>query len=141
MSDMNREERMELILDHYENPRNYGALNDATVVKEWGNPGCGDIITIYLKVDDAGRITNAAFLGEGCTVSQSATSMITEIVMGKTLDEVEEMGPDIILDIIGQEFGMARPKCTTLGLTTAKLAVKEWRRQRMLAAIEKDEKT
>jgi nitrogen fixation protein NifU and related proteins len=137
--EMNREERMELILDHYENPRNYGALNDATVVKEWGNPGCGDIITIYLKVDDEGRIKNATFLGEGCTVSQAATSMVTEIVLGKTLDEVEVMGPDVILDILGQELGMARPKCTTLGLTTTKLAVKELRRQKMLADIAKED--
>jgi nitrogen fixation protein NifU and related proteins len=137
--EMNREERMELILDHYENPRNYGALDDARVVKEWGNPGCGDIITIYLNVDDEGRITNASFVGEGCTVSQAATSMITEIVIGKTLDEVEAMGPDVILDILGQELGMARPKCTTLGLTTVKLAVKELRRQKMLADIEKED--
>ena len=136
--DMNREERMELILDHYENPRNYGALNDAQVVKEWGNPGCGDIITIYLNVDDEGRIKDVTFLGEGCTVSQAATSIITEIVMGKTLDEVEAMGPDVILNILGQELGMARPKCTTLGLTTTKLAVKEWRRQKTLADIEKE---
>jgi nitrogen fixation protein NifU and related proteins len=137
--DTDREERMELILDHYENPRNYGALSDAQVVKEWGNPGCGDIVTIYLNVDDEGRIKDITFLGEGCTVSQAATSMITEIVMGKALDEVEAMGPDVILNILGQELGMARPKCTTLGLTTTKLAVKEWRRQKMLADIEKED--
>ncbi|MGE5443199.1 MAG: iron-sulfur cluster assembly scaffold protein [Ignavibacteriales bacterium] len=137
--EMNREERMELILDHYENPRNYGTLDNAQVVKEWGNPGCGDIVTIYLNVDDEGHIKNATFLGEGCTVSQAAASMITEIITGKTLDEVEAMGPDVILDILGQELGMARPKCTTLGLTTAKLAVKELRRQKMLADIEKEE--
>lgn len=137
--EMNREERMGLILDHFQNPRNYGALDDAQVVKEWGNPGCGDIVTIYLNVDCKGRIKNATFLGEGCTVSQAAASMITEIVIGKTLDEVETMSPDVILDILGQELGMARPKCATLGLTTAKLAVKELRRQKMLADIEKED--
>ncbi len=135
---MNSEERMAFILDHYENPRNYGARDDAQVTQKWGNPGCGDIVTIYLNVDDEERIKNVTFEGEGCTLSQAATSIITEMVIGKTLDEVEAMSPDVISDIVGLELAMNRPRCVTLGLTTVKVAVKEWRRKKMIDGIEQE---
>lgn len=135
---MDREELMTFILDHYENPRNYGARDDAQVVQKGGNPGCGDIITIYLKIDDEGLIKEASFEGEGCIVSQAATSMITEIVLGKTVDEVEGMTSDVITDIIGRDLAMTRPRCTTLGLSTVKTAIKEWHRKNMLDEIERE---
>jgi len=135
---MDREEQMTFILDHYENPRNYGAREDANVVQKGGNPGCGDIITIYLKVDDEGLIKDISFEGEGCIVSQAATSMITEIVVDKTVREVEAMSPEVITDIIGRDLAMTRPRCTMLGLSTVKMAVKEWQRMRMLDSIEKE---
>jgi nitrogen fixation NifU-like protein len=129
---MNREELMTFILDHYESPRNYGTLPDADVVQKGGNPGCGDIVTIYLNVDDEERIKKVSFEGQGCIVSQATTSMITELVMGKTADEVEEMSPDAVSDLIGRELAMTRPRCATLGISTVKIAVKEWRRKKML---------
>ena len=135
---MNSEERLAFILDHYENPRNHGARDDADVVQKWGNPGCGDIVTIYLNFDDKGYITNVTFEGEGCTLSQAATSIITEMVIGKTLEEVESMSPNVISDIVGLEIAMNRPKCATLGLTSVKMAISEWRRKRMLNEIEEE---
>jgi len=135
---MNSEERMTFILDHYENPRNHGARDDADVVQKWGNPGCGDIVTIYLNFDDKGYITNVTFEGEGCTLSQAATSIITEMVIGKTLEEVESMSPNAISDIVGLEIAMNRPKCATLGLTSVKMAISEWRRKKMLNEIEEE---
>ncbi len=131
------QERMALILDHYENPRNYGARSDANVVQKWGNPGCGDIVTIYLNVDDNGVISNITFEGEGCTLSQAATSIITEIIIGKSIEEVENMSPNVITDIIGMEIAMNRPKCTTLGLTSVKMAINELERKKKLDIIEK----
>ncbi len=135
---MNSEERMAFILDHYENPRNHGARDDADVVQKWGNPGCGDIVTIYLNFDDKGHITNVTFEGEGCTLSQAATSIITEMVIGKTLEEVESMSPNVISDIVGLEIAMSRPKCATLGLTSVKMAISGWRRKKMLDEIEEE---
>ena len=133
---IDREELMTFILDHYENPRNYGAIGDAQVVQEGGNPGCGDIIKIYLKVDDTGVIRDIGFEGEGCILSQAATSMITEIVAGKTVNEVEAMNSDVITDIIGRDLAMTRPRCTTLGITTVKMALKEWQRIKMINEIQ-----
>ena len=136
--EMDREELMQFILDHYENPRNYGHSEDAHVVQKGGNPGCGDIITMYLKFDDRGNITDILFEGEGCIISQAATSMITEIVEGKSVEEVEKMSPDVIIELIGKELAMTRPRCTTLGLTTVKLALNERRRKETLSQIEKE---
>jgi nitrogen fixation NifU-like protein len=133
---MDREELMAFILDHYESPRNYGSIEGAHVVQKGGNPGCGDIVTVYLKVGEQGKIEDISFEGEGCIVSQAATSIVTDIVKDKTVEEVESMSPDVISDVIGKELAMARPSCATLGLTTVKLAIKDWRRKRMLSEIE-----
>ncbi|MGQ0793514.1 MAG: iron-sulfur cluster assembly scaffold protein [Deltaproteobacteria bacterium] len=129
---MDREELMTIIMDHYESPRNYGALEDADVAQKGGNPGCGDIITIYLRVDSEGKITAANFDGQGCIVSQAATSMITELITGKTIAEVEEMTPDVITELLGKELPLSRPRCASLGLGTAKLAARELRRKQMI---------
>jgi len=135
---MDREELMQFILDHYENPRNYGPRLDADIVQKGGNPGCGDIVTLYLKFDINGIINDISFEGEGCILSQAATSMITEIVEGKSVEDVEKMSPDVITDIIGKELAMTRPRCTTLGLTTVKLALNERHKQETISQIEKE---
>ena len=90
---MDRQAQIDFILDHYENPRHYGPLADATVVQKGGNPGCGDIVTFYLKVDGDDRIEAISFEGEGCTISQAASSIVTEMFTGKTLAEVETTRP------------------------------------------------
>ncbi len=136
--EMDREELMQFMLDHYENPRNYGSLDEADVVQKGGNPGCGDIITLYLKLDDDKRIKDILFEGEGCILSQAATSIITELVRDKTIEEVENMTSDLITDIIGKDLAMTRPRCTTLGITTVKSAIKEWRRKKLIDEIEQD---
>jgi nitrogen fixation protein NifU and related proteins len=119
-----RQAQIDLILEHYENPHHYGALPDATIAQKGGNPGCGDIITLYLKVDDDERISGISFEGEGCTISQAATSMITEMFEGKTLADVEKTSANAIIDMLGRELASTRPKCATLGLDTAKAAVR-----------------
>ena len=130
MDEADRQSRIDFILGHYENPYRYGALPDATVTQKGGNPGCGDIITVYLKVDDQERITSISFEGEGCTISQAGASMMTEMFEGKTLDEVERTPPDAILDLLGRELASTRLKCATLGLNTTKAAVRAARRKR-----------
>jgi nitrogen fixation NifU-like protein len=136
--EMDREELMQVMLDHYENPRHYGPREDADVVQKGGNPGCGDIITIYLKLDGDGRIRDVSFDGEGCILSQATTSMITDIVLGKTAEEVDNMNPEVITDLIGKDLALTRPRCATLGITTIKQAVQEWRKQKTIAEIEKE---
>jgi nitrogen fixation NifU-like protein len=124
---MDRQFYIENLLDHYENPRNRYKMEDATVSIMGGNPGCGDIVTIYLKVDADERVTAASFEGEGCTISQAAASMLTEMLVGMTLSEVREMDIDAFIDEIGREVVISRPKCATLAINTAKAAERKYR--------------
>ena len=125
-----KQELMDFILDHYENPRNSGSLSDekethsCDILQNGGNPGCGDIVTICLKIEND-IITDFKFEGEGCIVSQAGTSIISEVVLGKSTKEIMNMGPEIITDMIGEELALSRPKCSTLGISTVKLAIKE----------------
>jgi nitrogen fixation NifU-like protein len=122
---VDRQAKIDLILEHYEHPYRYGALEDASVVQKGGNPGCGDVVTIYLKADGEGRITDISFEGEGCTISQAGASLVTEMFEGKTLEEVDQTPPDAILDVLGREIASTRLKCATLGLYTTKAAVRK----------------
>ena len=126
---MDRQEQIDFIIEHYEHPFRHGAIADATIVQKGGNPGCGDVLIMYLKVGEGNRIQDLSFEGEGCTISQAAASMVTEMFQGKSLADLENTPADQILDLIGRNIASARLKCATLGLNTAKAAVQEWRRR------------
>lgn len=123
---MDRQAQIDFILEHYENPRHYGALADADATARGVNPGCGDVVTFYLRVAD-GRIADLAFEGEGCTISQAGASIAAEMFAGKTFDEVASTPVDTILELMGREIAGTRLKCAALGLNTAKEAVKRLR--------------
>ncbi len=125
---MDRQAQIDFILDHYENPRHYGPLAQPAVVQKGGNPGCGDVVTFYLQVDGDERIRAISFEGEGCTISQAASSIVTEMFTGKTLADVEATSSDAILDLLGREIAGTRLKCATLGLNATKDAVRQLRR-------------
>ena len=76
----------QLILEHYRTPRNKGELEGADVVVHMRNPTCGDEIRLQLKVE-AGRIEAVRFTGQGCSISQAAASMMTQLMTGKSLEE------------------------------------------------------
>ena len=131
---MDRQAKIDFILDHYEDPRGHGVTKPADIVMQGGNPGCGDIVTIYLQTDGAQQVTGLSFEGEGCTISQAATSMVMEMFQGRTLEDIENTESSAIIDLIGREIASTRLRCATLGLTTAQNAVRELRRQRLAAA-------
>lgn len=133
---MNQEKIMELVLDHYENPRNYGTKEDADVVYEGGNPGCGDIIRVYLSVDSEGVVNDIGFSGEGCMLSQAGASIVLEKMKGRTIDELEVIPVDIVRETLGKKLVATRPNCARLGFNTMKNAVKKWRKLEMLSSIE-----
>ncbi len=122
-----RQEFVDYILDHYQNPRHHGALAEADVIMKGGNPGCGDVVTMYVKVDADTRITEVAFEGEGCTISQAAASILTEKVLGKTLAEITEMSAEVLIEDMGREVVASRLRCATLALNTLKAAEKKYR--------------
>jgi nitrogen fixation NifU-like protein len=78
----------EVILDHYKNPRNKREMPEAERSCSKNNPLCGDEITVYVHEDD-GKVLDVSFVGQGCSISQSSASMMTESVAGKSRDEVE----------------------------------------------------
>jgi nitrogen fixation NifU-like protein len=80
----------EVILDHYKSPRNKGPLPEATVSARKDNPLCGDEITLHARMED-GKVTEVAFEGQGCSISQASVSMLTEATRGKTIEEAGEL--------------------------------------------------
>ena len=77
----------EVILEHYKRPRNRGELQNASVREEGLNPSCGDALELFLVVEH-GTVTDVKFTGEGCAISQSSASLMTEAIKGKALEEV-----------------------------------------------------
>ena len=126
---MDRSEALETILDHYQNPRNYGEMPEADISLQGGNPGCGDIVTLYLKFD-GDTLEKISYTGEGCTISQAATSMLTEIAPGYTIEQIDALDYTMIEDLLSAELVKTRPKCSTLALDTLKIATKRYRQER-----------
>jgi nitrogen fixation protein NifU and related proteins len=114
----------EVILDHYKNPRGHGLLDDPDAQAEGQNPLCGDEVSIYVAFDpDGDTIDEVKFSGRGCAISQAATSMLTEMVKGRSAREVAALPRDELLDEIGIPLTPVRLKCALLGLSTLKLAL------------------
>jgi nitrogen fixation NifU-like protein len=122
-----RQEFIDFILDHYENPRHHGALENPDVVIKGGNPGCGDIVTMYLRLDPDERVTDISFEGVGCTISQAAASIVTGEVVGKTLAEIAHLSHAVVVEAMGREVVANRLRCATLALNTVKAAEKKFR--------------
>jgi nitrogen fixation NifU-like protein len=129
MSLEDRDTQIEYLVEAYQHPHNYGEMAGAAVARKGGQPGCGDIVTIFLKMD-GDRIADISYTGQGCTISQAATSILTDEVKGKTIAEVERMDYHDISDWVGEEVVQTRPRCATLGLDTLKAALEEYRKGR-----------
>ena len=127
---MDRQAYVEHILDHYQHPRHKHRLADADVQLGGGNPGCGDLITVYLKIGEGDRIEAVGFEGEGCTISQAGGSIVAELVEGMTLDEVKELGVPTMVEEMGEDVVKSRVRCATLALGTVQAAVDQYRRDR-----------
>ncbi len=91
MNDELRELYQEVILDHGKNPRNFRHPEDVTYQAQGDNPLCGDQLTVYLKVDENGIVNDAAFEGRGCAISVASASLMTELVRGKSEENVRRL--------------------------------------------------
>lgn len=109
----------EIILDHYQNPRNRGTLEPNDYTYEDDNPLCGDEVRIDVRVKD-GMINEVAFSGQGCAISQASASILMELVEGKPLDDVKQIDKDELLDELGIDLSPARIKCALLSLKVLK---------------------
>lgn len=118
----------EVILDHYQNPRNYGTLDPADISYEEDNPVCGDHIRLDLRLEN-GRVAEVRFSGHGCAISQASASMLTETIEGKTLEEIKSLSKEDIVDMLGIPLGPVRLKCALLSLKVLKAGaygIKGW---------------
>ena len=118
----------EEILEHYKYPHNHGRLENPNITFEDSNPVCGDVIRIDMKVDN-NVVTEIRFDGKGCAISLASASMLTDMVEGKTLEEVKKISKDDILHALGIELGPVRLKCALLCLKVLKAGaygLKEW---------------
>lgn len=109
----------ELILDHYQHPHNHGELPGADISYEDTNPLCGDKIRFDLKVQN-GVVTDVRFNGKGCAISQASASMLTDELIGKSLDDIKRLDKQFILDMLGIPLGPSRIKCALLPLKVVK---------------------
>jgi len=112
----------EHILDHYKNPRNHGTIEHAHAHADGMNPLCGDEISIDLAFDGE-TISDVKFSGRGCAISQAATSMLTELVIGKSAADAAALEKDDLLEEMPIPLTPVRLKCAVLGLTTLKMAL------------------
>jgi nitrogen fixation protein NifU and related proteins len=112
----------EVILDHYKNPRGHGVIDDPDVAAEGQNPLCGDEVSIAVAFE-GDTIEDVRFQGRGCAISQAATSMLMDMVRGRTAQEVAAMSRDDLLEEVGIPLTPVRLKCALLGLGVLKLAL------------------
>ncbi|HEU4449077.1 MAG TPA: SUF system NifU family Fe-S cluster assembly protein [Gaiellaceae bacterium] len=112
----------EVILDHFKNPRGHGVIADPDAQAEGQNPLCGDEVAIMVEFD-GDTISDVKFQGRGCAISQAATSMLMDMVKGRTADEVASMSRDELLDEVGIPLTPVRLKCALLGLGVLKVAL------------------
>ena len=115
----------EKVMDHFMNPRNVGEMADADGVGMEGNPTCGDAMQLFIKVEND-RIVDAKFKTFGCGAAIAVSSMITEMVKGKTLDEALSMSKEAVAAELG---GLPPQKmhCSNLGADALKKAIEDYR--------------
>lgn len=113
----------EIIIDRYKNPVYRGTLDPHDISFEDDNPLCGDHIRIDLRVGADERVTEAAFDGHGCAISQASADLLLEAIQGKTLDEIRAISKDDLLGLLGLELGPVRMKCALLSLKVLKAGV------------------
>jgi len=121
----------EIILDYYKNPRNRGTMESPDAKSRDSNPLCGDVIEMQLKFSD-GKVSDIKFNGDGCAISQASASMLTEMVMGKSIEDVRKIDKTVLLDNLGSpNLGAVRIKCALLPLKVMKSAVYEYLGEKM----------
>ena len=114
----------DLVMDHFSNPRNVGEIDDADGVGQIGNPVCGDVMRISIAVTDD-RISDIKFKTFGCGAAVATSSMVTEMVMGKTLEEAAEISNKAVAEALG---GLPPNKmhCSNLAADALHLAIQDY---------------
>lgn len=113
------------VLDRFQNPRNAGTLQGSNAVGQVGDAACGDIMKIYLKINDNGIIENAKFKTFGCCVAISATDVACDLIKGKTIDEALKVTNKEVLAKLG-EVPTHKIHCTLLAEESIRAAIEDY---------------
>ncbi len=132
---LDRQAYIENLLDYYQNPRNKGRIDDPDVTMSGGNPGCGDVVTMYMKVKN-GIAEQIRFEGQGCTISQAGASMVSEKYEGQPLEAIREADADDMIDEMGRDVVISRVRCAMVGIGTLKAAVEQLRKDAIRRELE-----
>ena len=117
----------EKVMDHFMNPRNVGEIEDASGVGEVGNAKCGDIMKIYIKVDENDVITDVKFKTFGCGAAIATSSRATEMVMGKTVDEALKITNEMVTESLGGQ-PQVKLHCSVLAEEALHAAIEDYRK-------------
>lgn len=118
----------EVILDHYQHPHNHGTLPEPDITFEDSNPLCGDKIRVDLQVKD-NIVQQVRFSGKGCAISQASASMLSDELVGKSLDEIKKIDKEFVFQMLGIPLSPSRVKCALLSLKVVKsgaYGIHEW---------------
>lgn len=121
----------DMVMDHFTNPRNVGEIENADGVGEVGNPTCGDMMTFYIKVDD-GKLSDVKFKTFGCGAAIAVSSMVSEMAIGKTIEEALKISRDDVAEELG---GLPKQKmhCSNLGSDALRKAIEDYQSKQQAA--------
>lgn len=125
---MNNTNYSEKVLDHFMNPRNMGELKDADGVGTVGNPTCGDVMRLYIKVEED-RIVDVKFKTFGCAAAVATSSMVTEMVLGKTLTEAMEISNRAVADAL-DGLPPVKMHCSVLAEDALRAAIEDYNKKK-----------
>ena len=114
----------EKVMEHFMNPRNVGEIEDADGIGEVGNPVCGDMMTFYIKVDD-NRLSDVKFKTFGCGAAIAVSSIVSEMAMGKTLEEARKITPALVAEEL-QGLPKNKYHCSNLGAQALNKAIDDY---------------
>ena len=115
------------VMDHFMNPRNMGEIEDANAVGEVGNPVCGDVMRLYMKIVD-GIIVDAKFKTFGCGAAIASSSITTELIKGKTVDEALKLSNETVAEALGG-LPPAKQHCSVLAEDAVKAAFEDYKKK------------
>ena len=114
----------EKVMEHFMNPRNVGEIEDADGIGEVGNPVCGDMMTFYIKVDD-NHLSDVKFKTFGCSAAIAVSSIVSEMAMGKTLEEARKITPALVAEEL-QGLPKNKYHCSNLGAQALNKAIDDY---------------
>ena len=113
------------VMDRFQNPRNAGGMHGANAIGQVGNAGCGDIMKMYLKINDAGIIENARFKTFGCCAAIASTDMACDLIKGKTIEEALRVTNKDVLDLLG-EMPAHKIHCSLMAEESIRAAIEDY---------------